>query len=389
MRTRTLRISAIRTLPVAAALTFAVIASLVRAPLAQAAPVADAGIFDSVQSLPAAATLPGSVGSQRFLYNSTTVHDRPAVASAAIYFPPGAPPAGGWPVVAWAHGTIGIAEHCAYSLAGPAAVDRDWDYLGTWMKQGYAIVAADYAGLGTPGGHPYLDGKVEAHNVVDAVRAATSHYSTLARKWVVIGQSQGAGAAVSTARYATRFGSGLDYRGVVATGTPAYIEDVISLLGPGVPPVALSGDTTAYALYILNGLRTTYPELNLASYLTDSGRYWLERAGAECLGPLAKELSGHKVVGGTLFARPLTDIPNFHGILHGYLGLPESGYDRPIFMGQGLTDTDVITPETLRFAAVLTANNQPLTFHTYPTDHDGTVLASQPDSLPFVHTLFR
>lgn len=124
------------------------------------------------------------------------------------------------------------------SIAGPAEVDRDWGYLGAWMRQGYAIVATDYAGLGTPGEHPYLDGRVEAHNVVDAVRAATAHYPGLARKCVVVGQSQGAGAAVSTARYATTFGPDLDYRGAVATGTPAYIEDIITPLGPGVPPVA-------------------------------------------------------------------------------------------------------------------------------------------------------
>lgn len=142
-------------------------------------------------------------------------------------------------------------------------------------------------------------------------------------------------------------------------------------------------------LYILNGLRTAYPELNIESYLTDSGRYWVERARTQCIGPLGEELSARKVVGGSLFARPLADIPDLHGLLHDYLGLPESGYDRPLFMGQGLLDTDVITPETLRFAAVLTTSNQPLTFRTYPTDHSGTVLASQPDSIPFVRNLFR
>ncbi|MBU3060731.1 lipase [Nocardia sp. NEAU-G5] len=374
-----------RILPTVTAVATALLTGLLQLPAAHAAPT---GSFASAEPLPAVATLPGSAHAQRFLYDTTTVHDRPTVASAAIYFPPGAAPAGGWPVIAWAHGTVGLGHDCAYSIGGPAAVERDWSYLGTWLRQGYAIVAADYAGLGTPGGHPYLNGRVEAHNVVDAVRAATGHYSTLSRKWVVVGQSQGAGAAVNTARYATRFGPDLDYRGAVATGTPAYIEDVITPLGPGVPPVAVGGETTAYTLYILNGLRTTYPELNIGSYLTDSGRYWLDRAATECLEPLADALTAAKVVGGNLFARPLADIPDFHGVLTRYLGLPESGYDRPLFMGQGLTDTDVIMPETLRFAAVLQANHQPVTFKIYPTDHSGTVLASQPDSIPFVRSLF-
>ncbi|PPI92600.1 alpha/beta hydrolase [Nocardia nova] len=370
---------------VACSLALAATAAVIEAPGA----AADTPAVQSVEPLSAAATLPGSVDSQRILYTTSTVGNQPTVASAAVYFPPGPAPAGGWPVVAWAHGTVGLGDSCAYSIAGPGAVDRDWAYLGTWLKQGYAIVAADYAGLGTPGDHPYLNGVVEAHNVVDAVRAAVGHYSQLSRKWVVVGQSQGGGAAMFTARYATEFGGpDLDYRGGVGTGVPAYIEDILMPLGPGIPPVKLSPHTTGYVLYILNGLRTTFPELGIESFLTDSGRNWLDRAKDECLTPLGDDLAAAGVVIGNLFTRPLSQIPNLHGLLSGYLGLPETGYDRPIFMGQGLRDTDVITPETLRYAGVLTANRQPLTFRIYPTDHDGTVNASLVDSLPFVRGLF-
>ncbi|WP_433682387.1 lipase family protein [Nocardia sp. CA-119907] len=362
-------------------------ASLLRLPAA-GAEQADPGTVVSVAPLAAVATLPGSVNSSRLVYSTTTVNDAPTVASAAVYFPPGPAPEGGWPVIAWAHGTVGLGDNCAYSIAGPSAVERDWAYLGTWLAQGYAIVAADYAGLGTPGEHPYLDGRVEAHNVVDAVKAATGQYSSLAKKWVVVGQSQGGGAAVSTARYATEFGGPeLDYRGAVGTGVPAYIEDVLQLLGPAVPPIKLNPYSTAYVLYILNGLRTAYPELDIESFLSDSGRAWLTRARDVCVTPLHHELGASGVLIGDLFARPLALIPNVHGLLHEYLGLPESGYDKPLFLGQGLRDTDVITPETLRFAAVLVVNRQPVTVHTYFEDHDGTVNASLRDSLPFVRGL--
>ncbi|WP_227997298.1 lipase family protein [Nocardia australiensis] len=371
------------------AVTCACAASLLAIPVASADPTADAGTIESVAPLAPAATLPGSVNSTRIQYWTTTANDVPSVASAAVYFPPGEAPAGGWPVIAWAHGTVGLGDDCAYSVAGPAAIARDWAYLGTWLEQGYAIVAADYAGLGTPGEHPYLNGMVEAHNVVDAVRAATRQYSSLAKKWAVVGQSQGGGAAVYTARYATEFGgTELDYRGAVGTGVPAYIEDILLPLGPHMPPIKLSPHSTAYLLFILNGLRTTYPELNIESFLTDSGREWLTKARETCLEPLGDELGAQGVVIGDLFTRPLRQIPDLHGLLSRYLGLPESGYDRPVFLGQGLRDTDVVTPETLRFAAVLSANRQPVTLHTYPTDHSGTVNASLPDSLPFVRGLF-
>ncbi|MFI6364561.1 lipase family protein [Nocardia sp. NPDC050630] len=350
---------------------------------------ADPGTVESVAPLATAATLPGAVNSSRILYTTSTANDVPTVASAAVYFPPGEAPAGGWPVIAWAHGTVGLGDDCAYSIAGPSAVERDWAYLGTWLRQGYAIVAADYAGLGSPGEHPYINGLVEAHNIVDAVKAATGQYATLAKRWVVVGQSQGGGAAVYTARYATEFGGPeLDYRGAVATGVPAYIEDVVPLLGPHVPPVRLSDYTTAYVLYILNGLRTTYPALDIESYLNDSGRDWLARSREACVTPLRDELAAHGVVAGDLFARPLLQIPDLHGLLTRYLGLPESGYDKPLFLGQGLLDTDVVTPETLRFAAVLAVNRQPVTLHVYPDDHSGAVNGSLPDSLPFVRNLF-
>ncbi|MFC9896773.1 alpha/beta hydrolase family protein [Nocardia sp. NPDC127579] len=362
-------------------------ASLLSLPTASADPAAGAVV--SVAPLAPVATLPGSADAARLLYRTTTVGDAPTTASAAIYFPPGEPPAGGWPVIAWAHGTVGLGDDCAYSVAGPGAVERDWAYLGTWLRQGYAVVAADYAGLGSEGEHPYLNGVVEARNVVDAVKAATRRYASLSKRWVAVGQSQGGGAAVFVARYASEFGGGeLDYRGAVATGVPAYIEDVLLPLGPGMPPVKLGAHSTAYVLYILNGLRTTYPDLDIESYLTDSGRQWLTRARTSCIEPFGAELAAAGVVVGDLFARPLAQIPDLPGVLTRTMGLPETGYDKPLFLGQGLSDTDVITPATLLFAEKLKAGGQPVTLRTYDADHSAAVNASLVDSIPFVRNLF-
>ncbi|MBC7300828.1 MAG: lipase, partial [Nocardia sp.] len=317
----------------AAKLALTVVAAMSLLPAAVATAQPEAGSVVGVEALSAAATLPGSARAERLLYRSTTAGDQPTTTSAAVYFPPGAAPEGGWPVIAWAHGTVGLGDDCAYSVAGPGAVERDWAYLGTWLRQGYAIVAADYAGLGGPGEHPYLNGIVEAHNVVDAVRAATDRYTDLSTKWAVVGQSQGGGAAVFTARYATEFGGpDLDYRGAVGTGVPAYIEDVLQLLGPGMPPIALSSHLSAYVLYILNGLRTTYPDLDIEGLLTDSGRTWLDRAQTTCIGPLGDELAEAAPALGSMFARPFSSIPHLHGLLSNYMGLPESGYDRPLFL---------------------------------------------------------
>ncbi len=73
-----------------------------------------------------------------------------------VFVPQGTPPEGGWPVLSWAHGTVGLGDACAPSR-NPRS-QRDANYLGHWLSQGYAVVATDYIGLGTPGVHPYLQG---------------------------------------------------------------------------------------------------------------------------------------------------------------------------------------------------------------------------------------
>ncbi|MFD6455967.1 alpha/beta hydrolase family protein [Nocardia sp. NPDC060220] len=361
----------------------AVVIALTSPALPVAAAPTDTGNVEAVEALSDVATLPGSVDPARIIYTTTTAGGAPATSSAAVYFPSGSPPPGGWPIIAWAHGTIGLADRCAYSVAGPGSPQRDWEYLGTWLRQGYAVVATDYAGLGTPGQQPYLNGAVEAANIVDGVKAVTRHFRTVSNKWVVVGQSQGGEAAMFTARYATELGGAeLDYRGAVGTGVPAYNEELIATVGPGFPPMKISTYNTQAILYILNGLQTSHPDVDIDSYLTDSGRHWFSRAQQICQRQFHGELAVANVVIGDLLARPLRDLPE--GLLRNYLALPETGFDKPVFIGQGLRDTNIITPNTLRYAATLTAAGQPVRLHTYPTDHSATVNASLVDSVPFV-----
>src|SRR5688572_28267088 len=53
----------------------------------------------------------------RVLYTSTDgIDGKTAIAvSGSVYVPKGTAPAGGWPVIAWAHGTTGTADVCAPS----------------------------------------------------------------------------------------------------------------------------------------------------------------------------------------------------------------------------------------------------------------------------------
>lgn len=374
----------------------------VSAPSAQAAPAVpdwsglDARVY--TEDIPAPGTLirevplapglsvSGAGAAYRILYATVDQHDAPAVSTAAVFLPHGTPPQGGWPTLAWAHGTVGLGDDCTPSALPRSG--RDDEYLTHWLDEGYAIVATDYTGLGTPGLMSYLNSVATARAVVDSVVAAHDLGLPLSPRWAIVGQSQGGGAAVSSARWATEFsrGSGLDYRAVVATGTPANIEEVIKRAGPEMAlPPGLGPAANSYAAYILAGFREARPDLDVDSVLTPQGLEAAELAETLCKPDLDAALAGRTPA--QFFRAPLVSLPGAAEALDAYLGTPTSGYDRPLFLGVGLLDRDVPPNSTLTLYDQLTANHQDVTLRVYPDqDHSGTVLASLPDSTPFLRT---
>ena len=333
-------------------------------------------------------TLPAAGDAYRILYSSPDFDGKPAVSTGAVFLPKRPAPAGGHKVIAWAHGTVGLGDTCTPS-AQPRS-DRDVAYLGHWLDQGYAVVATDYVGLGTPGLMSYLSGQVAATSTVDSVIAARQAGLPLSKTWAIVGQSQGAGAALNAARRATSLskGSGLDYRGVVATGAPANIEHIVWQAGPQFPPVALPSGLTTYAAYIVAGFADARSDLHPERVLSAKGRRVVRLAEKLCYPELKSALDGAEI--NSWFTRPLASIPGVQAALVDYMSTPYSGYDRPIFLGQGLKDIDVPAPSAISLYAQMRAAGQPVDFHVYPTqDHSDTVLASMKDSTPFLKRIMR
>ena len=181
----------------------------------------------------------------------------------------------GWlPVISYAHGTVGVADQCAPSSSVP--LERTATHLGHWLEQGYAVVTTDYVGLGTPGVHPYLDGRSAAHSVVDMVRAARAVDDDLSSAWVAMGQSQGGQATMFTASLATDYAPELDYRGACRHWCPLetsriFYRSVVRLF----PALPLKG-TTVYIANVLDGLRASRPDIDIDSYLTPLGKTILD-----------------------------------------------------------------------------------------------------------------
>nr|WP_202926974.1 lipase family protein [Gordonia desulfuricans] len=325
-------------------------------------------------------SLPKAGHAYRVLYATRDAHDRPAVSTGAVFLPRTPAPAGGYPVIAWAHGTTGLGDDCTPSAHTRGDVDPV--YLDHWLDQGYAIVSTDYVGLGTPGIMDYLNGKVEANSVVHSVLAAHRMHldAPLSRTWAIVGHSQGAGAALNAAHAATALsaGSGLDYRGVVATGTPANIEQVVALAPPA--PVSLPEALTSYTAYIFAGFADVRPDLHPERVLTPAGRRLVEKARTLCYPEMSSAVQGVRL--DQFLSAPVGSIPDARAALTEYMGT--------IFLGQGLLDTDVPAPSALSLYAQMKANNQPVTLRVYPDkDHSGTVLASMADSTPWLAALMR
>ncbi len=136
---------------------------------------------------------PDGIRSFRISYASINAQGEPTVVTGLAYRPDRRAPRGGFPVIAFAHGTTGIADACAPSKF-PSSVALIQDLV----TAGYAVVATDYVGLGGPGVHPYLHGPSEASAVLDSIPAARQLRRLRAAETgaIVWGFSQGGHAAL-------------------------------------------------------------------------------------------------------------------------------------------------------------------------------------------------
>ena len=99
--------------------------------------------------------LPKGVEATRILYGTTTSQGDLVTCSGVVLVPPGEAPEGGWPIIAWAHGTSGVTRRCAPSLM--AECFDDYGAPCVYTETGHAVVAADYVGLGSDYPVNYMD----------------------------------------------------------------------------------------------------------------------------------------------------------------------------------------------------------------------------------------
>lgn len=184
---------------------------------------------------------PAGASTFRIRYRSHGVGGIPNVVTGVVVIPHGTAPGGGHDTVAWAHGTFGVAESCAPSES--PALFASIAGLSSMLTNGYAVVATDYAGLGTPGAHPYLVGDASADAVLDSIRAARDmSHGSLSGRYVVWGESQGGRAALWTGQLAKRYAPDLRLMGVAAAAPPTDLKSNLT----GVTNALIRALLTAY-----------------------------------------------------------------------------------------------------------------------------------------------
>jgi len=213
--------------------------------------------------------LPPEVSAVRILYHSRSASGEDVATSGVVLIPSEQkPPAGGWPVIAWAHGATGVARVCAPSLMrnvghGP--------FLSMYVNLGYAIVATDYTGLGTNFRNAFLDAPSNATDVIGSISAARAAVPQLGARWIVMGEGEGSLAAVAVAEKQNEIHDA-GYLGSIAISGLADAKEVF----------AYSTQGPAGSMYLAYGIKTVYPQFQVTDMLTERALALYQEVGQTC-----------------------------------------------------------------------------------------------------------
>lgn len=338
-------------------------------------PIPDAEPGTLLRSEPIETTeIPGSA--QLVMYASESLQGEPIVVTGVVAVPDTPAPEGGYPVVAWAHGTTGIADECAPSLEGTDAIPGVVELL----EAGYVVTATDYEGLGTPGRHPYIAGDSEARGVLDSVRAAGQLDGVeLSGQYVVWGHSQGGHAAMFSLDIADDYAPDLDLVGVVAGAPPSQFDLLYSVL-----------QTSPFRYYLLMasaGLNAAYGDeaAPLDAVIVPEGLAAVDVVDEGCdLGALTADLDFPSLLG----PDPAT-LPDWGPILEendpGNFTEPGA----PLLIIHGGDDEQIPVAASALMFDQLCAIGQDETRWVYPgQSHAGVVAPSFPDMLGWIDRRF-
>jgi hypothetical protein len=216
--------------------------------------------------------LPPGMSAVRILYHSRSATGADVATSGVVLVPDETPPPGGWPVIAWAHGSTGVARTCAPSLMrnlhhGP--------FLSMYVNLGYAVVATDYTGLGTSFRNASSDIPSNAADVVYSVPASRAAVPQLGAKWIAMGENEGALAVLGVAELEKDIRDS-NYLGGVAISAAPEAKDVYERV--------VHGSAADELIFLAYGIKTVYPQFQVKDMLTEKALPLYEEIEQACSG---------------------------------------------------------------------------------------------------------
>ncbi|PQE28477.1 prolyl aminopeptidase (secreted) protein [Rutstroemia sp. NJR-2017a BBW] len=336
-------------------------------------------------------TVPDGMTTFRFQYVSKNVDGRSVPATGFIAFPFLKPDSGKYPLVAFAHGTIGVFPGCGPSSSPTLFNYNSW---GPLMYRGYAIVATDYAGLGN--NHTtlrYLSYVDHANDVYYSVQAARKAFpGAFTEEWMSIGHSQGASAVWKLSEHPLVQSSTSGYLGTVAVApAPKLYDTAVAVYEQIIPrPDYHQYVFTAEMGHVLYGVMQAFP--NYTAPWCGEGlrkRIGLATLGQMCtlaFGGLSLDLPRDQLYLPGVSVKDdetLKEFQRIHAPAQGDLA------SRPMLVIHGMNDTSClieITEEAVRDA--VSAGNE-IEFLRYPgLDHSATLTASSPVWLKYIDETF-
>jgi alpha-beta hydrolase superfamily lysophospholipase len=270
-------------------------------------------------------------------------------------------------VVAWAHGTTGIAYQCAPSTNQGVFWEEARIAVAELLSRGYTVAATDYPGLGSGGQHPYLIGASEARAIIDSVKAARNLDAALSTSYVIDGHSQGGQGALFASQMAPSYDGNLVLKGT-ASIAPLSNADAIAPYIPGTP-------AQGYLVMALYGLNAVDPSVQPMTILATPAKLKVSVLSTGCLNEILAAYQNFTpsqlVVNGV--------VPNYVlAKLAQYDNPAQTAPTAPILVVQGTNDDAVpydITADLL--IPQLEAYDQPVQFEPIQgATHDSAVIQS-------------
>ncbi|MEV6343687.1 alpha/beta fold hydrolase [Actinoplanes sp. NPDC051851] len=270
-------------------------------------------------------------------------------------------------IVAWGHGTTGLADGCAPSTNQAVFWAEARIAVAELISRGWTVTAPDYPGLGTPQAHPYLIGNSEARSLIDGVKAARNLDSSLGVNYAIDGHSQGGQGSLFANQLAPSYDGNLVLKGTAAIA-PVSNADVISPLIPG-------SEANGYLVMAMFGIAAVDSSFNPLTVLAAPAEAKLSVLATGCLNEILAayaDLSDTELVeGGTLPDSLLTKLAT-------YDNPAQTAPSAPILVVQGTEDEAVpyfVTADLL--IPQLEAYSQPVDFVVIDgASHDEAVIQS-------------